>query len=179
MPTGILSSFPDHFGAPLPEFNADGILDPGDYAPTRPEFEDRFVNFGDLARRQSIYDGWNRHRNALLGSGVPDSSKQLLNGSFTTSKPSPGDIDIVVEVPVDDETLFSLDEQHAIVKLLQGPLMKSAYHCDAYPIFSLPPDHSLYECVTAEAIRYWTKWFGQTQDQTPKGRVWATTGGLP
>ena len=178
MPSSVLSTFPDNFDAPMPEFNADGILDPGDYAPTRLEFEDRFVNFGDSARRQSIYDGWNRHRHALLEAGLPGSSKQLLNGSFTTSKPFPGDIDVAVEVPVEDETCIH-DEEDAVVKLLQGEPMKSAYHCHAFPIYSLPPDHPLYERVTVDFIKYWTNLFGHTRNHIPKGRVWATTGGLP
>jgi len=179
MPTHILTKFPNNFDAPLPEFNADGVLDPGDYAPTLAEFEDRFVDYGDLNQRRLIYDGWNRHRVDLLLSGLPASSRQILNGSYVTSKASPGDIDIVVEVQIGDYTdpLFSKD--HPVLKLLQGPSTKVQHQCDAYPIFCLPSNHPDYQRVTEKSIKYWTKWFGHTRSKAIKGRVWTTTRGLP
>lgn len=174
----ILSEFPTEFGDFPASFDSNGVLPLGDYAPTREQFEARFVDIGDIDRRRSIYDGWNRHREALLLAGVPNRGRQLLNGSFATNKHSPGDIDIAVEIPIDEEALFSLTKDHPIGKLLQGPLMKHDYHCDAYPIYSLPLSSSQYYNVTVGAIKYWTKWFGYTRNATPKGRVWTTTGGL-
>jgi len=178
MTAEMLSEFPERFDNPFPLLNAEGILPPGDFAPTHDEFRVRFVEMGDTNRRRLIYEGWNKHREALLRVGIPSSGRQLLNGSFTTAKPSPGDIDIAVEVPVDENALDSLTGDHPIVKLLLGSLMKFDYYCDAYPIYSLPPRHPLYQQVTGKAIRYWTKWYGHTRGLTPKGRVWATTGGL-
>lgn len=174
----ILSSFPEEFENALPPFNSNGLIEPGDFSPTRTEFEERFVNIGDVDRRHSIYNGWNQHREALLHAGSSESSRQLLNGSFTTNKPSPGDIDIAVEVSIDDATPLAISRVKPISDLLQGPLMKTDYYCDAYPVYCLPIDHPQYEQITAKAIKYWTKWFARTRNHVPKGRIWATTGGL-
>lgn len=114
-----------------------------------------------------------------MTAGIPLDGWQLLDGSFTTEKASSGDIDIAVEVPMPDTgTLKSLRRSDPIVKLLQGPLTKIGYNCDAYPIYVLPLSDPLYQSVTVSAIEYWTKWFGSTRTGTQKGRVWAKTGRL-
>lgn len=178
MPFGVLSDFPTSFDGPLPLFSANGSLPPGDFQPSRIEFEARFVSTGDLTRKRSIYDGWNRHRGALTRAGVPADGRQLLNGSYTTAKFSPGDMDIAVQVTLDGVEFRALRPNHPVVRLLQGPLTKAGYDCDAYPIYSLPADDPLHKRVTVGAIEYWTKWFGRTSSGASKGRVWTVTGGL-
>lgn len=178
MPTGPLTEFPDSFDGPLPAFGPDGALPPGDFRPPVAEFEARFVAAGDQVQRGAVYAGWNAHRAALSGAGLPTHTRQLVNGSFTTVKPSPADVDIVVEVPIDSDTLATAGTDHPILSLLRGPLMKPEFRCDAYPIYHLPEDDPARTVVTVPAIRYWTKWFGTTRSGSPKGRVWATTGGF-
>ena len=175
----FLSDFPERFDTPLPAFTADGGLPPGDFLPSRLEFEKRFVETANRERRSAIYEGWSRHRSALLLAGGTPASRQLLNGSYTTDKETPGDIDLAVEVPMSNrEELAGLTLDHPIVKLLQGPLTKPEYDCDAYPIFVLPSTDPNYSRVTVRAIQYWTKWFGRGRNKKTKGRVWAETGGL-
>ena len=128
----------------IPPFTVDGVLVEGDYAPTRSDFEDRFVSPLSLSR-PDIYSGWNNHREALIADGLRPECRQLLNGSFTTAKTHPNDIDLAVEVPVDAPTLSRADP---IVRLLHGRLMKSRFRCDAYPLFTLPLDHPDYDRVT-------------------------------
>jgi hypothetical protein len=175
----FLSDFPERPESSIPLFNAEGCLPPGDFLPAQIEFERRFVLSGDQTQRTSIYRGWTQHRLELMGAGVPVTARQLLDGSYTTAKESPGDIDIAVEVPVSHiRDLANFAPDHPVVRLLLGPLMKSAYHCDAYPIYALPKSDAHYASVTTRAIEYWTKWFGRTRSGTTKGRLWATTGGL-
>jgi len=175
----FLSDFPKRYEESIPLFTAEGHLPPGDFLPFRMEFETRFVDTGDRVRRNSIYKGWNTHRSVLIRAGLPETARQLLNGSYTTTKDSPGDIDIAVEVPLSGNgDLANFTRDHPIVKLLQGPLMKSAYQCDAYPIYTLPNTDPLYASVTVRAMEYWTKWFGRSRSGSAKGRLWATAGGL-
>jgi hypothetical protein len=175
----MLSEFPGKFDGAIPLFTGEGTLPTGDFLPSRLEFEMRFVNTGDTLRRSSIYEGWNRHRRALIVAGSVPEAYQLLDGSYTTAKDSPGDIDIAVEVRVlRGEALKSLTTDDPVLNLLQGPRMKPRYDCDAYPIFVLPKSDPSYTSVTTGAIQYWTKWFGRTRTGTEKGRVWATTGGF-
>ena len=84
----------------VPPLTDEGLLPPGDYSPSRGEFERRFVDAGNSARRAEIYAGWNRHRDALQQDGLPSSARELLDGSFTESAWEPKDIDIVVEYPL-------------------------------------------------------------------------------
>ena len=106
---------------------------------------------------------------------MPESAREILDGSYVTRKARPGDIDIAVEVPVEStEQVLT----HRAVGLLQGPETSREYYCDAYPIFRLPEAHPHYESVTVAAIRYWTKWLGTDRQRRLKGRGWATVGGL-
>jgi hypothetical protein len=171
-----LDDFPDAPQQDLPEFDANGLLPDGDYAPTLQLFEDRFASSGAI--RQMIYAGWNRHRRDLLLAGLPKSARQLLNGSYTTAEPEPHDLDLAVEVPISNDEYATFSRDTPVMLLLKGARMKPAYDCDAYAIPVLPREHPSYEHVTAGAIRYWTKWFGKTRMGIPKGRVWTTTGGF-
>lgn len=172
-------AFPSTVSGQLPGFGPNDALPPGDYAPARADFEIRFVSVPSSSTRIDIYDGWNRHRAALLQAGLPTDSRQILNGSFTTAKPSPGDLDLAVEVPITSAEYDSLSKPSPVMELLTGPGMKSDFGCDAYPILMLPASHSDYDTVTLKAISYWLKWFGTARDGSAKGRVWATAGGLP
>jgi hypothetical protein len=162
----------------LPPLTDEGVLPAGDYAPTRAEFERSFVDAGNSARRAEIYAGWNRHRNRLQQDGLAPSARELLDGSFTSSRWEPRDIDIVVEYPVTSTELSMLTPTSPIVRLLQGSLMKLEYDCDAYPLYTLPEDDPAYEKVTVAGLRYWIKWFGRTRLGVEKGRVWASVGGF-
>jgi hypothetical protein len=106
-------------------------------------------------------------------------SIQLKNCSTAASSPqSAQDIDIVVEYPVTSAELRTLTPSSPILRLLQGPLTKAEFECDAYPLYSLPEDDPAYEKVTAGGLRYWMKWFGRTRLGVEKGRIWTTVGGF-
>lgn len=171
-----LDRLPDECEENLPPLNADGYLPPGDFAPTREEFEVRFVK--PTEDRSRIFGGWNRHRQALLADGLDPTARQLLDGSFTTAKLHPADLDLAVEVPTTSTDLAALHSASPILRLLDGPGAKARYACDAYPIFCLPEDDPAYEAVTVQGVRYWTKWFAWTRDGKVKGRVWAWVGGF-
>ena len=102
----ILNSLPDLDELPTlksVDFNETGELVPGDFAPSKDEFENTFVNIGDIKKRNNIYNGWIDHRSALINDGLAGESRILLNGSYTSKENSPNDIDLVVEVPITSE----------------------------------------------------------------------------
>jgi hypothetical protein len=179
-----LSKLPSVFDSPLPAFTVDGVLPPGEYAPSRTEFESRFVNAGDAAVRHEIYEGFERHRAALLAAGLTPEAWALLDGSYTEAKERPGDIDLVVEVPVTAEELDAMTADSPILGLLRGKITRQEYRCDAYAILALPPDHPDYHAVTVRGIEYWTELFGATRERgpdrrrIPKGRVWTKVRGF-
>lgn len=160
----------------LPEWEGHGGLPAGDYRPCRTAFEERFVNNPASSSRRAIDAGWNAHRDDLRRAGCDDESECLLNGSFTTSKQDPGDLDLVVGVPVEATT--PIDAIAPLLALLQGPDMRARYRCDAYPLLLLPEDHPDYANVTRNGIAYWLRWFGRDREGREKGRVWTRLAGL-
>ena len=157
----------------LPPFDDHGNLPSGDYWPTEADFEGRFVNVAGSSSRENIYAGFKNHRAELLAAGVDDAASCMLDGSYTTSKLDPGDIDLVVEV---DAFLFQDSER--LQELLSGPDAKPDFSCDAYPLLVLPEDHPQFEQITQKGRTYWHKWFGRDRANNPKGRVWATARGF-
>lgn len=167
---------PPHARAPwylcavtLPEF-VDGYLPEGDHHPSELEFVQRFVDLTEP--RRVIYEGYGRHRRALLDAGVAAEARCLLNGSYTTSKPDPGDIDLAVGI--EPGNAASPD----VRALLSGPDAKEAFRCDAYPVVEYPEGHPHHEVATQRAWAYWRNCFGRDRSGRPKGRVWATVGGF-
>jgi hypothetical protein len=158
---------------PLPPFNADGNLPSGDYWPSTAEFEERFVAVPGSSTRLRIYDGFKRHQTELLAQGVAHGAPCLLDGSFTTNKCDPGDIDLVVEV---DEVTLSGSVR--LQQLLSGSKVKPDFSCDAYPLVVYEESHPDYNAVTEAGRAYWIKWFGTDRSGNPKGRVWTNTGGF-
>jgi len=165
----VTDSKPDH----LPTFNGDGNLPPGDYWPSATDFEKRFVNVVGSSTRARIYIGFNRHRGKLLNEGVALAAPCLLDGSFTTSKSHPGDIDLVVEV---EEA--ALSKSTRLQQLLSGPGAKADFSCDAYPLIVYDASHPNFKSVTEAGRAYWNKWFGTDRRGNSKGRLWSTAGGF-
>lgn len=172
-----LDDFPAHLEPDLPSWNERGTFPMGDYGPSDALLQQRLAT--SSPRRAEIHRGWLRHRQALAKAGLPAEARELLDGSFTTAKPEPGDLDLAVEVVIDREGLQALDSGSPLLHLLSGPGAKFDFSCDAYPIFCLPECDPDYERVTRQAIRYWTKWFATDRLGRPKGRVWSRVGGEP
>jgi hypothetical protein len=144
-------------------------LPAGDYEPCRDEFERRFVDMPGSTTRRDIYQGFREHRKELMAALVPMNSTCLINGSYTTAKLDPGDIDMVIEV---DAGLYYGSAR--VRELLAGHDVRGEFRCDAFPIEVHPLGHPNHHSVTEAARAYWRKWFGQDRKKRSKGRVWAT-----
>jgi hypothetical protein len=162
----------------LPGWTSSGALPVGDYWPTKDDFERRLVNVEGSKRRPIIYDGWKRHRAALMRAGCDAESKVLLNGSFTTVKKDPSDLDLVVFFRGDTRSPEDEEQVAATTQYLQGADMKAEFDCDAYPVLLLPEDHPDYATITRAGLHYWLRWFAKDRAGDSKGRVWATLQGL-
>lgn len=169
---------PESLQAKIPDFVAEGHLPPGDYLPSFDEFERSFVDIDGSNTRRVIYENWTRHREDLLERGCDPESRILLNGSYTTNKLDPQDMDLAVFIEVDTRIPDQKELVQRLSEILQGPKMKDDYSCDAYPVFVLPQDHPQYVNFTLASVAYWIKWFGTARSGSEKGRVWAHAGGL-
>ncbi len=78
---------------PIPALNADGFLPTGVFDCSLDEVLPRFGNFQDSDVRPRLFARLEELVTAMKRSGLFESL--LLDGSFTTAKPSPNDIDLV------------------------------------------------------------------------------------
>ena len=158
---------------PLPAFDEHDNLPEGDYRPTEADFEQRFVDVQGSDSRTEIYDGFKHHRAELLAAGVDPAADCMLDGSYTTRKLDPGDIDLVVEVHAE-----TYEQSSRLQELLSGPDAKADFLCDAYAVLVLPQEHPDFQAVTEKGRAYWRKWFGRDRQNHAKGRVWAKARGF-
>lgn len=93
-------------------------------------------------------------------------SEIWVDGSYTTHKPEPDDIDILLVI--DYSALLQIpDEQlKAVSPLLNRDFVKTNYNID---LLLLPENHP--DVDYSERRSYWRGWFGFDRRETPKGLV--------
>ncbi len=82
-----------------------------------------------------------------------------IDGSYSTLKPEPGDIDIVFFCDPKELNSLPIEKQFLISELFNRDLSKIRYNCD---VFLAPHDNT-------EMRSYWRGWFAFTRDEKPKG----------
>ena len=122
------------------------------------DFEAIFVNaFQNCDRRKYLVGRFF----ALLDdfSEFSLSAEIWIDGSFSTQKEEPGDIDILFVV--DEEEVNGLGEEKikSLTRLFDRQEAKIRYHCDLFVILSNNTDDR----------SYWRGWFGYTRNEEPKG----------
>lgn len=153
----------------IPELDKNGYLPPGVHNSVLEEFEARFVeDFSTSMTRRDIFNGYKNYCRELLSLDV--ATKQWVDGSFTTIKVDPGDIDLVSHI--DALKINSRQKYDQVLRLVQNKNhLKDKYKCDPYMIPVYPPDHQLYH-KTIDWIDYWHNWFGKSrEDERPKGMI--------
>ena len=151
----------------IPDFDVNGNLPPvGLIRPTIQEFEGRFVNTNIEKVREEIYGGYKIYCDLLISLGI--TSTQWVDGSYTTTKPSPKDIDLVIHF--DGLKLYSdKPMQEEFKKLTNKEKIKANYKCHpqlvpVYPKYML----DLYNLYVRE-YNHWLKWFSRDKRGNAKG----------
>lgn len=135
------------------------LLEPGLHDFGEEEIENHFLSeFTGSKTRPSLIDGLKEFLALLKGCGIK--FEVWLDGSFTTKKEDPNDIDLVVFAETTE--IDNLDPVHK--KLLQAIFgdragVKSRFGCDA--LFAPAND--------ANSRSYWRGWYGFDRDENPKG----------
>jgi|LDZT01.1.fsa_nt_gi hypothetical protein len=140
----------------LPGFDDIGNLHPGCYKPSANEFKTRFVDdFNTSSTRVEIFEGYQQYCDRVVNTGV--AIKQWANGSFTTDKEDPGDIDLfnlfdglaMNDTKIIDEVLDLLDEDP----------IKTQYHCHSFGVSKYPEEmtelYSHYRKRLNHFLRLW------------------------
>lgn len=150
-------------------FDEQGYLAPGFHDWTLQDVRSNLVEaFGAEGPRPVLYDGLLRLRTAMVAVGAE--GRQWLDGSFSTAKGDPGDIDLL---SVFEESLINglpASAQNQIAQLTAGPETKASHGCDSYICISVPEDHPRYAHYR-QLRTYWLGEFGFDREDQPKGIV--------
>ncbi|WP_062235920.1 DUF6932 family protein [Aureimonas sp. N4] len=158
-------------------FNAHGYLEPGFHDMDSEEMSDAFVNqFPNSTSRAPIFSGFKAHSEALTK--IVSAYQQFINGSFTTNKNDPGDVDLVVFADMTLVDNLSPADQEMLTALVAGKSTKDKFMCDAYFCVQLPEDHPQFPQTRAQR-KYWMGEFGFDRVDIPKGIVRLTVASSP
>lgn len=150
-------------------FNANGYMEPGLHKMSVEEFEAAFVtSFPHSTTRTDILVGFLKHREEL--SALLQTFEEFVNGSFTTNKNDPNDVDLVVMADAAVVDALSESEQKLLEMLVSGKETQKGYHCDAYFCPTYPEDHPLHSRSRPQR-KYWMGEFGYDRCDVPKGIV--------
>jgi len=153
----------------IPGFDQNGNLPVGFIRPTIEEFKERFViGFENSVTRTDIFYRYLNYCNRMGYLEVV--VKQWVDGSYSTNKENPNDIDLVTHIDA-LKANESAELHEDLTKLLDNAHCKSQYRCDVYviPIYpkELPDEYRIYK----KSEKYWSKWFGHDREGNPKGII--------
>ncbi|HMG72367.1 MAG TPA: hypothetical protein VK582_02615 [Pyrinomonadaceae bacterium] len=134
------------------------LLEPGLHDVDLDTLERLFVEpFDDATRRRELLDGLRAMLSVIRRMGLR--VEVWIDGSFTTQKPNPVDIDVVIYYdPIAVQALKASD-QNVLSEIADTNLSKLRYKCDPYLV---PNDEEQWRS-------YWRGWFGFSRDEEPKG----------
>lgn len=81
-------------GMPIPDLDGAGLLPPGIHDCTADEVRDRFGRFQTTDRRCRLHEKLDTFIREAVQTGMV--CELVIDGSFVTAKPDPGDIDLIV-----------------------------------------------------------------------------------
>lgn len=138
------------------------------------ELQTRFVTeVRDSTTRPEIWDGWMRHRAALAAINLRPIA--LVNGSFTTNKRNPKDIDLCYLVDAEAVNNLTAAERTEYTRLFDADHCQQGFRCDPFAIRCYPPTHMRFASMINE-VAYWTRVFGVDRKGHPK-RILMISGG--
>ncbi|NMC73975.1 MAG: hypothetical protein GYA56_06415 [Geobacteraceae bacterium] len=118
--------------------------------------------FPESVTRKGIYSGYLRYLNDFSIAVCPEWT-QWLNGSFTTAKIDPQDIDVVNFVDFRYIT-------PRIERFLTPNHGKNVhYPVDGYLVQLFPQNDERFLKITCKRLQYWRKWFGNDRLDNKKG----------
>ena len=158
----------------IPKFTEKGYLPEGCHTCSIDEFKERFVHdFKNSKTRKSRFKGFVEY-NEYLKIAIKKELIYLINGSFTTKKTNPVDIDFVILFDLSTlnstEYVFAQNEaikqieknidRHKDLKKAKNKTIdiKDVYCCDWYPLYKTAKDDPLYEDYLADK-EYWLDLF--------------------
>ena len=115
------------------------------------------VPFAENERRKYLTERFKDFLDKFSEIGI--SAEIWIDGSYSTHKPEPGDIDIVFFCDPNQLNTLTPDKHVLISELFNRHLSKIRYNCE---VFLAPTDNT-------NLRSYWRGWFAFSRDEKPKG----------
>jgi predicted nucleotidyltransferase len=151
------------------ELNKDGYLPQKRFKIDLKEFEDKFVYVDDTSKREMLYEKYKsfckRFEHIII--------KVWVNGSYTTGKKLPGDIDMAVHfdaLKFENLSLMSLAEKQAFTNR-EGIKKRYMLHSLLVPVY--PNNHPAHAITKMQSEKWEKLFFKDTRNNPPviKGYV--------
>lgn len=131
------------------------------------EFKTIFVeNFNNSISRKLIFEKYEEYISDFKNQ-IGNEFKNWVNGSYTTTKIEPNDIDIVNIVEHTEELNNKFDE---LQEFLTVGGSKEKYKVDGYFVPIYPIDDPRF-AFTEQNLKYWANWFGHDRQNRPKALI--------
>lgn len=154
----------------MTKFNGNGYLEPGIHAMSESDVKGHFVDaFPQSTTRPMIHEGYERHSTELKAIGIV--AEKYLDGSFTTAKTDPGDVDMVVFADADQVDALPPAVQQQLRALVSGKATRQTHLCDCYFCPTVKDQtHPAFDQLRAQR-KYWLGEFCFDRADLPKGIV--------
>lgn len=121
---------------PIPDLNGDGLLPEGIHDCTLVEIGVRFGRFGASDRRVRLFEQLRALVEEERQAGV--AVEFIVDGSFVTAKPEPGDIDLVIILPAHYNP--SPEMPPFLYNALSKAVLRRRYRFDVFVLSEDDPD---------------------------------------
>lgn len=136
----------------------ESLLPPGLHDVTEAELDNHFLSsFSTSETRPALISGLKGFISALRRVGVP--CELWIDGSFSTQKLDPNDVDLVVFASEQDLNQLAPAEQQFFSGLIDRMSSRRKFGCDV--LFSVAEDINMRS--------YWRGWYGFDRQEHPKG----------
>jgi hypothetical protein len=151
----------------IPDFNEFGNIPVGEYEPLLSEFKIRFVNdFVASTTRNTLYTNYINYN--LFLSTFNLAEKEWVTGSFTSSKPDPNDVDLLLYI--DGIQLIKTHEEYDFWTNLDPNVIHNTYQCHTHLILKYPEGDPRNE-HSKHKREYFENLFQQDRSDRPRGII--------
>lgn len=124
------------------------------------ELRNVFVEpFENPSRREYLLTRFEALLDRFRETGI--SSEVWIDGSFSTEKPEPGDIDMIFFIDANEANLLEPEKKRILLELNDRKASSIRYNCDVFIVTN--QDYNMRS--------YWRGWFGFSRSEEPKGII--------
>jgi hypothetical protein len=149
-------------------YDHNGNITPYEIIPlTQEECVKYFIeDFGNEPKRLENWKNLEEY-NKDLKKLITNPLVQWIDGSYTTTKQKPNDIDVVSFIDLID----AKKQVETFDMNISKGYPKFKYNIDGYIVVNFPEGTPHFETITLSRYNYWRKWFGQDREGNQKAII--------